>query len=79
MLAAEAAARKEFETTSASHKIEWWSGNVYELCDKLQMRLGNRKVTGEVTYIGIRSGDERRYYHSGELAVTITDKLRSVI
>lgn len=70
---------KEFDAAPASHKIEWYSDSSFDLGDKLTMRLNGVKVTGEVTYIGITSADDRTYYHSGELATTLADKLRGIV
>lgn len=75
----EEAALKEFESGSASHKIEWRSNKSYALGDKLRMRLGSRRVTGEITYVGIQGNDDRTVYHSGELSTNLTDKLRGIM
>lgn len=65
-----------FSQNSNSHKIEWRSTKKYELYDTIVLRLDGGIMTSYVSYIGISSADGRYYYKSGELATTLTERLK---
>ena len=65
-----------FSQNSNSHKIEWRSDKQYDLYDTVVLRLDGGLMTSYVSYIGISSSDNRFYYKSGELATTLTERLK---
>lgn len=65
-----------FSQNSNSHKIEWRSGKQYQLYDTVVLRLDGGLMSSYVSYIGISSSDNRYYYKSGELATTLTERLK---
>ena len=65
-----------FSQNSNSHKIEWRSTKPYELYDTVVLRLDGGLMSSYVSYIGISSADQRYYYKSGELATTLTERLK---
>ena len=65
-----------FSQNSNSHKIEWRSTRAYELYDTVVLRLDGGLMSSYVSYIGISSADHRYYYKSGELATTLTERLK---
>ena len=65
-----------FSQNSNSHKIEWRSTRPYELYDTVVLRLDGGVMSSYVSYIGISSADGRYYYKSGELATTLTERLK---
>lgn len=76
---AEEKAREIFAKNAASHKIEFWSDRAYALGDPVRFRINKSVFDGAISFVGIRSGDNRTYYKSGELAISLVDKLRGVI
>ena len=69
-------ARKAFGENSGDNKIEFWSDEVYNLGDTLTMRLNGKIVKGMVSSIKIRSDNSRYFYTTGDLATSLTDKLK---
>lgn len=65
-----------FSQNSNSHKIEWRSEKQYQLYDTVVLRLDGGLMSSYVSYIGISSSDNRFYYKSGELATTLTERLK---
>jgi len=65
-----------FSQNSNSHKIEWRSTKEYSLYDTVVLRLDGGLMSSYVSYIGISSDDNRFYYKSGELATTLTERLK---
>ena len=65
-----------FSQNSNSHKIEWRSTKPYELYDTVVLRLDGGLMASYVSYIGVSSADHRYYYKSGELATTLTERLK---
>lgn len=65
-----------FSQNANSHKIEWRSTKPYELYDTVVLRLDGGLMSSYVSYIGISSADHRYYYKSGELATTLTERLK---
>ena len=68
--------RDIFSQNSNSHKIEWRSDRVFDLYDTTYVRLDGGIMSSYVSYIGISSTDNRFHYKSGELATTLTERLR---
>lgn len=68
-----------FSQNANSHKIEWQSTKPYELYDTVVLRLDGGLMSSYVSYIGISSADHRYYYKSGELATTLTERLKGAI
>lgn len=71
-------AAQALSQNSASHKIEWWNDREYGLFDTTVLRLDGGVMTSHISYIGISSGDSRFYYKSGELATTLTERLKGM-
>ncbi len=65
-----------FSQNSNSHKIEWRSTKEYALYDTVILRLDGKLLSSYVSYIGVSSSDNRFYYKSGELATTLTERLK---
>lgn len=65
-----------FSQNSNSHKIEWRSTKTYDLYDTVILRLDGGLMSSYVSYIGYSSADARFYYKSGELATTLTERLK---
>lgn len=68
--------RDIFSQNSNSHKIEWRSDRAFDLYDSTRIRLDGGVMTSYISYIGISSTDNRFHYKSGELATTLTERLR---
>jgi len=65
-----------FSQNSNSHKIEWRSSRAFDLYDNTRIRLDGGLMTSYISYIGISSADNRFHYKSGELATTLTERLK---
>ena len=65
-----------FSQNSNSHKIEWKSNREFDLYDTTHIRLDGGLMSSYISYIGISSGDNRFHYKSGELATTLTERLK---
>lgn len=65
-----------FSQNSNSHKIEWRSTRSFDLYDNTRIRLDGGLMTSYISYIGISSSDNRFHYKSGELATTLTERLK---
>ena len=65
-----------FSQNSNSHKIEWKSNRRFDLYDTTHIRLDGGLMSSYISYIGISSGDNRFHYKSGELATTLTERLK---
>lgn len=68
--------RDVFSQNSNSHRIEWKSDRLFDLYDNALIRLDGGVMSSYVSYIGISSADNRHHYKSGELATTLTERLR---
>lgn len=74
-----ATAKKVFAENKDSHKVEFYSAEAYELYDRVTMRFSDGTVeTYTVTGIRISSSDSRYLYVCGDMAVTLTDKLKRI-
>ena len=65
-----------FAKNTASHKIEWMSFKKLGLYDPVRFRLNGSVYESYITYIQKSSSDSRYRYRSGELATTLTEKIR---
>ena len=65
-----------FSQNSNSHRIEWRSSRAFDLYDNTRIRLDGGLMTSYISYIGISSSDNRFHYKSGELATTLTERLK---
>jgi len=65
-----------FSQNSNSHRIEWRSSRAFDLYDNTRIRLDGGLMTSYISYIGISSADNRFHYKSGELATTLTERLK---
>lgn len=65
-----------FSQNANSHKIEWRSTREFSLYDNTNIRLDGGLMTSYISYIGISSADNRFHYKSGELATTLTERLK---
>ena len=65
-----------FSQNANSHKIEWKSNRKFDLYDTTHIRLDGGLMSSYISYIGISSGDNRFHYKSGELATTLTERLK---
>lgn len=68
--------RDIFSQNSNSHKIEWMGDRAFDLYDTIRIRLDGGILSSYISYIGISSQDSRYHYKSGELATTLTERLR---
>jgi hypothetical protein len=69
-------AEEVFAKNTASHKIEWMSFDKWGLNDTVRFRINESVYESQITYIGSSSSDTRYKYRSGELATTLTEKIR---
>ena len=69
----------EFAKNKFSHKIEFMSDRAYSLFDDVLIRLPDTLVTSQIAYVGKSSKDNRYHYKSGELAVTLTERIKGVV
>lgn len=60
-----------------SHKIEFYSSRTFDLLSPVTMRLNKTVYNSRIIYIGKSSKDSRTLYKCGELATTLTDKIRA--
>jgi hypothetical protein len=74
----ETAVSDKFAKNSESHKIEFYSDRELSVYDPCNIKLYGEIMTSYISYKGITSTDSRYLYKSGELATTITDKIRSL-
>lgn len=61
---------------TGAHKIEFWSDQALRLGDVVNMRLDGQRVTGSISKVNLICGSSRRLYVTGDLAVTLTEKLK---
>lgn len=76
---AEEKVQEIFWKNAASHIIEFWSDRAYELGDPVRFRINDGIFEGSISFVGLKSGDKRTYYKSGELKTTLVEHLRGVI
>ncbi|MBR5093450.1 MAG: hypothetical protein IK095_00010 [Oscillospiraceae bacterium] len=65
-------------SNSSSHKIELSSDVEMAVGDRFRIRLNGEMTEGTVEAVRISSGESLPLYKSGELATTLTDKVRSI-
>ena len=69
----------DFAKNSYSHLIEFESSKVYGFYDRLQVRIRGRVLSSYISAIRKSSKSNRTLYKSGELRLTLTDKLKEMI
>ena len=69
-------AEREFGENSGGMKIEFRSSRLFDLGDVVTMRLNKKVVKGKISSIKKRSDDKRWQYIVGDLATSLTDKLK---
>lgn len=71
-----------FAANKNSHKIEFYSREKLNLHDTVTMRLGDAASaaveTYKITCVRVASADNRYLYVCGDMAVTLTDKVRQI-
>lgn len=72
-------AEQYFAKNANSHKIEFLCDRAFALCDELIMRLDGEVITSSVTYAAREAGSDWYHYKTGELAVTLSEKLKGVL
>lgn len=69
-------AAEVFAANANSYKIEFYSSRRYALYDRVRLRLHGAVFATRITGITLKNGDDRYLYRCGELATTITEKVR---
>lgn len=69
----------EFAKNSHSHSVEFFSDKQIPFYSKVTLRLRERVLSSYISQVIISSGDNRRFYKSGELATSFTEKQQEVI
>ncbi|MBQ9685060.1 MAG: hypothetical protein IJV41_00740 [Oscillospiraceae bacterium] len=72
-------ATEKFAKNSASHKVEFYSDRDFQVYDPCSIKLYGEVLTSYISYKGIRSGDDRWLYKSGELATRASEKMKGVL
>lgn len=72
-------AAERFAKAASSHKIEFWSDREFSVFDPCKFSIYGEEMESYISYAGTRSTDGRRYYRSGELQLTVTDKLKGMM
>lgn len=70
------AAADAFGEAAGAQKVEFWSETDMALGDAAVMRLHGRRVVGCISRVEITSANSKRRYATGDLATTLTDKIR---
>jgi len=68
--------RDKFNENIDSHKIEFYSDRVYNLWDSIKVKVDGELLTTHIVGIYINSDNNRYLYKCGELATTLTDKVK---
>ena len=74
----ENAVAEEFARSSFSHMIEFGSSRKYDFYDSLRVRINGRVLQSYISTVRI-SNTAGQLYRSGELRVTLTDKMKGMI
>lgn len=76
-LAAQEAAQAAFAKNGETHKVEFWTDFRPRAGDRFRLRLPSGAVfTGDVAAVSRSRGDRRWLIQAGNLATTLTDKVR---
>ena len=67
-----------FSHNSDNHKIEFYSDQYFEYYQPVRLRLRNEVFDTIITSRVHRNTDDRYYYTCGNLATTLTDKLKKI-
>ncbi|MBO7252549.1 MAG: hypothetical protein J6V25_07970 [Oscillospiraceae bacterium] len=75
----QAKAAETFAKKSESHKLEFWSTRDLSVQDSCTFCVYGKLLTSHISCKRKSSSDNRFYYKSGELATTVTEKLKGVM
>lgn len=70
---------EEFSKSRADHKLVFWSSLDLEIQDICTFVISGELLTSYIAHKSKISTDSRYYYKSGELATTITEKLKGLL
>lgn len=70
---------EEFAKSRANHKLVFWSTLDLEIQDSCTFVISGELLTSYIAHKSKTSTDSRFYYKSGELATTVTEKLKGVL
>lgn len=68
--------REKFGRTSGAHKLAFRCGREFALGDEAVIRTDDELVTGRISSVTKTRGDPWYTYKTGDLAVTLTDKMQ---
>lgn len=71
------AAQEVFSQNVAANKIAFSAAARYELGDVIKTRLGDQPASVKITAVRQRSTDRRYYYECGELATSLSERLKA--
>ncbi len=71
-----AKAIETFAKNKSNHKLEFWSDRDLNVQDDCTFQVYGESLQSYISYKRKSSTDKRYYYKSGELATTVTEKLR---
>lgn len=72
-------AQEQFAKNAESHKLEFWSDRNLDVLDACAFRVYDEVLSSYISYKGRRSTDGRWFYRSGELATSMTEKLKGMM
>lgn len=73
---AEQKVREKFGANSGAHKAVFRSDREFALGDAISLRAENNLVEGRISYKARKKSDSWWIYRTGDLAVTLTDKMK---
>lgn len=76
---AQEAAQAVFDKNDAAYKIEFNSDRVLDWCSKVKVRVDGEVKDVVISSVSISSDDDRYKYAAGDLATTMTAKLKKLI
>lgn len=68
-----AKAKEIFDDNIASHKIEFYSDNIYQFWDIVKFKIDGEIFLSNITSIFLSSDNKRYLYTAGDLATTLTE------
>lgn len=70
-------AKERFAENIDSHKVEFYSDKPYDIWDNVSLRIKDRVFTSKITMVSKTSQSERTLYKCGDLATTLTEKVKA--
>lgn len=67
---------KVFAKNTATLKIEFYSDKVFQHGEVIRFRGNGKTQKAAISYVAVKSDDYRYHYKAGDMAVTLTDKLK---